>query len=128
MLRRHFVALFATVFFSKAHAAPTDSLDPLPPWNYEDLMSGATRGLNPSEVQSVRLLAWHTQDGRPVRYDSALLWMHLALSSGPEKWVLVMMARHPLDPPPSDRWVMAYDGHSWSPVALFDAPPRNRQV
>ena len=129
MLRRHFVALLATVFFSRANATSTDSVDPLPPWNYEELITGATRGFSPSQVKSVRLLAWHTQeDGRPLRYDAALLWMHLAPPLAPEKWALVIMARHPLDPPPSGGWVMAYAGHSWSPLAFFDEPPRNKQV
>lgn len=66
------------------------------------------------------------EDGRPVRYDAPLLWVHIAPLASSEKWVLLMLARNPLDPPAS--WVLSYEGHSWRPIAVFESPPRNREV
>jgi hypothetical protein len=129
LMRRDFLAIILVVLIPVAQSAPTDNLDPLPPWNYEELVSRATRGIEEHELKSVRLLAWHTQeDDRPVRYDAALLWVNFTTPSRQEKWALVMMARHPLDQPPSDSWVASYQGHSWYPTVIFDSPPRNNDV
>ena len=128
-MRRRFLALMLTCFLTPVLSAPTDDLDPLPPWNYDELVQSATNGIAKDELASVRLLAWHTQeDGRPLRYDAALLWLHSKSASGSEKWLLVVMARHPLAAKPEDRWVHSYQGHEWQPVAGFDSPPNNKDV
>jgi hypothetical protein len=104
-----------------------DDLDPLPPWNYAEMMASATTGIPPSHVKDARLLAWHTQqDGKPVRFDAALIWLHVAPAPKPDVWLLVMLARHPLD---ADAvWVTSFQGHQWSPVIVYARPPRNKEV
>lgn len=128
-MRRGFLVLLLAILIQIVQSAATDTLDSLPPWNYEELVASATRGMDTRQLKSVRLLAWHTQeDGRPVRYDAALLWIHFSSSSGQEKWALVIMDRNPLDAPLAKRWTPSYQGHSWKPVAIFDSPPRNKDV
>lgn len=116
-------------FASAARASPPDALDPLPQWDYEELVSAATAGLSSDEIKEVRLLMWQTQeDGRPLRFDAALLWIHADLRGVGSKWILMKLARHPLDHDGGKQWVMGHEGHSWRPVKAFDARPSNRDV
>lgn len=126
---RYFLVLVLALAFVGASCASDakDDLDPLPSWNYAEMMARATAGIPPSQVKGARLLAWHTQeDGRPVRFDAALIWLHVAPTPKPDVWLLVMLARHPLDA--GAVWVTSFQGHQWSPVKVYDHPPRNEEV
>lgn len=76
MNRRTLLSAVMALVASAARASPPDALDPLPRWDYEELVSAATAGLAADEIKDVRLLMWQTQeDGRPLRFDAALLWI-----------------------------------------------------
>lgn len=128
-LLRHLLVLAMALQLMGASCAKetNDNLDPLPSWNYSEMMARATTGIPASQVKDARLLAWHTQeDGRPVRFDAALIWLHVAPTPKPDLWLLVMLARHPLDTDPV--WVLSFQGHEWSPVTVYDHPPENKEV
>lgn len=129
MIRRWFLVLVTALLAFAVHASRPDALDPLPRWDYKELISAATAGLAAEEIKDVRLLAWQTQeDGRPLRFDAALLWVHTNLRTIGEKWLLVKLVRHPLDRDGGRQWVTSFEGHSWEPVKVFDIRPSNRDV
>lgn len=128
MTRRQFLAAGMAFVLLQARASE-DTLDQLPPWNYSELVQAATEGLASGEVKDVRLLAWHTQeDGRPIRFDAALMWLHIERQDTGEQWILLKLGRNPTEEGARREWGLTFEGHQWSPVKLFDNPPRNRDV
>lgn len=124
--RRPLIASLAFVLLDAK--SEEDTLDQLPPWDYSELVRAATTGIDSSAMKTVRLLAWHTQeDGRPLRFDAALMWVHVEVAGG-EKWMLVKLSRSPTEDGIRKEWAPTFEGHEWQPVKVFGAPPKNAEV
>jgi hypothetical protein len=94
---------------------PQDRLDPLPEWDYDELVQAAVTELriallreqchppsadpNPAQesltIEDARLLAWHSfrDPHRPLQSDEALFWLRFNLSGEDTRWALVWLIR-----------------------------------
>jgi hypothetical protein len=106
-----------------------DWLDPLPAWNYAEMLGVVREALPRQEIKSAKLLAWHTmEDGRPLRVDQALIWMYGFEASAGATWTLSCLFRHPMNTKIVPQWRIAFVTHTWEGLKTYQFPPSNIDI
>lgn len=108
-----------------------DDLDPIPPWDMNELVVSATNIFGLAPAASVRLLAWQSVEGAgKFRIDSALLWARYPYRdhTGADRvfWKLLGMFRHPLNQ--YTGWRAVTISHIFLGHAGFTYPPKSGDV
>jgi len=97
----------------------------------QEIESGSYSTLKTIKAVDLRILAWYRMhDNRPLYVDNALCWAEVTTEDGP-KWVLVHMARNPMNNVREHerQWhsYLVFDvPNRW--FLYFDKPPRNRDI
>lgn len=117
-----------------------ENLDPLPPWNYQELVESATRGwgFQPEDIKEAHLLAWHSElDSRYPAHqvDNALFWVHAYVADPkrlnylrtPQIWLILSISR---EPEKSDKWWenARLGSHGAPGFVYFEQPPKNQDI
>jgi hypothetical protein len=129
-----FLFLLGGVIFP---ARAEDNLDPLPPWNYRDLVNKATVGwgFEPEELKDVRMLAWNRElDRQNHEIENVLFWLSIRVKypqqynkEKTDLWVLITMTRYTQR---NDGWLenARVGNHEVPGITMKEYPPRNQDI